>query len=159
MPRITNPTDPKLLHLHMCFKAPGSYQCTVFYDTLVMAPEHGVLCVVIGSGYDDLQTSRHWYYGLFDGWCKAAGRIVAHGIDNKLELDEKENVGLLTDICEALSALGFKLVPFNTREGGAGRCKPTKDRTARVYLEGFTVAITQLEERKAEVSKGIRFYT
>ena len=112
MPRITDPTDPKLLHLHERFKALGAYQHTVFCDILVMALEHGVLCVVIGCGYDDLQTGRHWYYSLFDGWCKAVGRIMAHSIDNKVELDEKENVGLVIDICEALSALGIKLVPL-----------------------------------------------
>ena len=52
MSPTTDPADPTLRHLHARIRNNGDYQYTVFRSVLSMALDHGVLCVVIGVGYD-----------------------------------------------------------------------------------------------------------
>ena len=110
---------------------------------------HGARCACIGVQYDNIPNSRNVYYRRFPGWTKEARFIATSGLETKEELDEGEDVDLVRDICEDLSeVLPREILLFNTKEGGAGRCKPRKDRTARVYVEFFKVPISQALKAK-----------
>ena len=92
MPIPTGPRHTMFDGLRARMRALGDYQRGVLRAVLEMVCEHRMRCICIGVGYDNLRTGRHWYYQHFPGWNKAAGRIVAHGIDNKMELDEKAGI-------------------------------------------------------------------